>query len=67
MSKNSILGSLATSALVALSGIGSRSPQVGESAPDFEAPSTKGTIRLSDYAGQSSVLLAFYFADFTPG
>lgn len=65
--KNSILGSLATSALVALSSIGTRSPEVGESAPPFEAPSTKGTIRLADYAGERSVLLAFYFADFTPG
>lgn len=65
--KKSILGSLATSALVALGSIGTRSPEAGEKAPPFQAPSTSGTIGLSDYAGRKHVLLAFYFADFTPG
>ena len=41
--------------------------EAGDRAPDFEAPSTKGTIRLSDYRGQKHVLLAFYFKDFTGG
>lgn len=36
-------------------------------APDFEAESTMGTIRLSDYLGKKNVLLAFYFKDFTSG
>ncbi len=36
-------------------------------APDFEAESTMGTIRLADYLGSKNVLLAFYFKDFTSG
>ena len=40
---------------------------VQEKAPDFEAESTKGTIRLADYLGKKNVLLAFYFKDFTSG
>jgi len=42
-------------------------PKAGEPAPLFEAPSTDGTIRLADYRGRKPVVLAFYFADFTPG
>ena len=40
--------------------------EVGDRAPLFEAPSTQGTIRLADYQGKKHVVLAFYFADFTP-
>lgn len=40
--------------------------QAGDTAPLFEGPSTKGTIRLEDFRGKSHVVLAFYFADFTP-
>lgn len=40
---------------------------VGEKAPLFEAPSTQGTIRLSDFQGKKHVVLAFYIKDFTPG
>ena len=36
-------------------------------APDFEAESTKGIIRLADYLEKKNVLLAFYFKDFTSG
>lgn len=36
-------------------------------APEFEAESTEGTIRLTDYLGKRNVLLAFYFKDFTGG
>lgn len=42
-------------------------PQAGDPAPLFEAPSTHGTIRLADFRGRKPVVLAFYFADFTPG
>jgi thioredoxin-dependent peroxiredoxin len=42
----------------------SRTPQVGEQAPDFELPGTEGTFRLSDHRGERVVLL-FYPADFT--
>lgn len=41
--------------------------EVGDQAPEFEAESTMGTIRLADYLGKKNVLLAFYFKDFTSG
>jgi peroxiredoxin len=41
--------------------------QVGDKAPDFTARSTKGSIRLSQILDQRSVVLALYYADFTPG
>ena len=40
---------------------------VKDRAPDFEAESTKGAIRLVDYRGKKNVLLAFYFKNFTGG
>ncbi len=43
----------------------SRTPQVGEQAPDFELPGTEGTFKLSDHRGERVVLL-FYPGDFTP-
>jgi len=43
----------------------SRTPQVGEQAPDFELPGTEGTFRLSDHRGERVVLL-FYPGDGTP-
>lgn len=39
---------------------------VGERAPLFHAESTQGTISLESYLGKNNVVLAFYFADFTP-
>lgn len=54
-----------TAAWVALSGLTAHALEVGMPAPDFTGESTKGTIRLSDLRGQN-VVLAFYFADFTP-
>jgi peroxiredoxin Q/BCP len=42
----------------------SRTPQIGEQAPDFELPGTEGAFRLSDHRGERVVLL-FYPADFT--
>jgi peroxiredoxin Q/BCP len=41
--------------------------EIGDAAPSFQAESTIGTIKLSDYAGKKNVLLAFYFKDFTGG
>lgn len=41
--------------------------ETGGKAPDFEAESTVGTVKLSDYLGKKNVLLAFYFKDFTGG
>ncbi len=41
---------------------------VGDPAPDFELPSSTGeTVRLSDFRGQSEVVLFFYPKDNTPG
>jgi len=40
--------------------------EVGEEAPLFEAVSDKGPVNLVDYRGQKNVVLAFYFADFSP-
>ncbi len=40
--------------------------QVGEQAPDFQAISTAGVIELAQLRQQGPVVLAFYFADFTP-
>jgi peroxiredoxin Q/BCP len=42
-----------------------KTPQVGETAPDFELQGTDGTFRLSDHRGERVVLL-FYPGDNTP-
>src|SRR4051812_48936441 len=45
----------------------SRIPRILESAPDFEAKSTQGVIRLSDYTSKGKYVLLFsHPADFTP-
>src|ERR1700729_755827 len=45
----------------------SRIPRILESAPDFEAKSTQGLIRLSDYTSKGKYVLLFsHPADFTP-
>jgi peroxiredoxin (alkyl hydroperoxide reductase subunit C) len=41
-------------------------PIIGEEAPDFEAVTTQGTIRLSSYRGKKWVVLFSHPADFTP-
>ena len=44
-----------------------RIPRINEQAPDFQAKSTQGVIRLSDYTSRSKwVLLFSHPADFTP-
>lgn len=41
--------------------------EVGDKAPDFNLPSTKGgNLKLSDFAGKKHVILQFYVLDFTP-
>jgi len=43
-------------------------PQVGESAPEFQAKATDGsTVNLASFRGQSNVVLYFYPKDDTPG
>jgi len=42
-------------------------PRILEAAPDFEAKSTQGVIRLSDYTSKGKYVLLFsHPADFTP-
>ncbi len=38
----------------------------GDKAPGFEASSTHGTVILSEFEGKKNVVLALYYADFTP-
>ena len=40
--------------------------EVGDKAPAFSGESTHGTIHLADFAGKQNVILALYFAIFTP-
>jgi peroxiredoxin Q/BCP len=40
--------------------------EIGDEAPLFEAVSDKGPVNLGDFRGKKNVVLAFYFADFTP-
>lgn len=44
----------------------SRTPGVGDPAPDFSLPSTRGEIRLSERLRERAVLLVFYPGDDTP-
>jgi peroxiredoxin (alkyl hydroperoxide reductase subunit C) len=41
-------------------------PRIGDDAPDFTAVTTKGTIKLSDYAKDKWLVLFSHPADFTP-
>ena len=41
-------------------------PEAGDAAPDFQLPSTQGTLRLKDLTATKKVLLAFYTEDNTP-
>jgi peroxiredoxin Q/BCP len=52
--------------LLALVPVLANALEVGDEAPQFEAVSDKGPINLMDYRGKKNVVLAFYFADYTP-
>ena len=41
--------------------------QIGDTAPDFTMLSTQGEITLSRVLEKGPVVLALYYADFTPG
>jgi len=40
--------------------------EVGDNAPLFSGNSTQGKIQLADFLGKKNVVLALYFAIFTP-
>jgi peroxiredoxin (alkyl hydroperoxide reductase subunit C) len=46
--------------------IGYSMPRIGDFAPDFEAVTTKGKIKFSDYAKDKWIVLFSHPADFTP-
>ena len=53
---------------VAATEAGSAMPKVGDMAPDFTLRSTAGgMVKLSDFRGKNTVVLAFYPAAFTGG
>ncbi len=42
--------------------------KIGDRAPDFALPDQSGsTVKLSDFRGKKTVVLAFYIKAFTPG
>ncbi len=67
MRKPWLRSALSALSLVLAAGLPAWAVEAGSPAPEFEAESTAGKIRLSDYVGRKHVVLAFYFADFTGG
>jgi len=66
MTNTAVLLTAATPIGLAVS-MPARAAEVDKAAPVFSAASSTGEIALEDYRGQKNVLLAFYFADFSPG
>lgn len=61
------LKSLHTAARHAAQGLGGTPPATGSPAPDFRGESTQGPIEAAPMLAAGPVVLAFYYADFTPG
>jgi peroxiredoxin Q/BCP len=57
---------LMTAAWVAASALGAQALEIGQSVPLFRAESTSGPIVMSELLGERHIVLAFYYADFTP-
>ncbi len=57
---------LLTAASVMLGTLNAQALEVGQSVPLFSAESTLGPIHLGDLLGEKHLVLAFYYADFTP-
>lgn len=66
MRRRSIVSALMMLLLVMGAPFAAVAVEVGENAPPFEGASTMGDIRLADYIGKQHVVLALYFAVFTP-
>ena len=57
---------LVAAAALALAAHPANALQVGDKAPDFSLPSTSGSsVRLSDFAGNKSLVVFFYIGAFT--
>lgn len=66
MNRNSILAAVLALLLCAFPGLVA-AVEVGDKAPEFELPSTKGgKLQLSGLAGKKNVIIQFYVLDFTP-
>jgi len=60
-------GIIAAAALALAFSLPAAAVEVGDKAPDFNLPSTKGgTFKLSDELGKKNVVIQFYVIDFTP-
>lgn len=55
-----------TAASLAVSSIGAQALDIGQQAPLFSAESTQGTIHLAELIKEKPLVLAFYYANFTP-
>jgi peroxiredoxin len=61
-----LLKSLLAGMALAFAAHSAHALQVGDKAPDFSLPSTKGgNVRLSDFAGKQSVVIFTYIGAFT--
>jgi peroxiredoxin len=68
LTRLSLLGLLAVSLFAADAQPGKTTLKVGDTAPDFTLPATNGKqVKLSDFRGQKTVVLAFFPAAFTGG
>ena len=59
---------LLVATMLAFGAMAKASLKVGDAAPDFALPDQSGaTVRLSEFRGKKSVVLAFYIKAFTSG
>ncbi len=66
MNRKSTLKTVVTLALLLGTPLAAFAIDVGDRAPLFESASTMGDVRLADYLGKQHIVLALYFAVFTP-
>jgi peroxiredoxin Q/BCP len=57
----------AVMAIIVVASTAAMAVEIGQRAPGFELPSTKGgAVNLSSFLGKKNVLLEFYVLEFTP-